>query len=1421
MAGCGRDGVKQEDVLRLGIDIGSTTVKTVLIDNENKTVFCEYKRHAADIAGTLHSVLEKAISEIGDIMVIPTITGSGGTGIAEALKIPFAQEVLAENTALKEFIPDADVAIELGGEDAKIIYLTNGAEQRMNGVCAGGTGAFIDQMAILLGTDAEGLNGYAKKYEHIHPIAARCGVFAKSDIQSLINNGVTKEDISASVFQAIVNQTLSGLACGKPVRGKVVFLGGPFYFLDELRNAFIRTLKLAPENAVLPDDAHLFAARGAAMRKSSEEKCQLSVLQEKLKNNSSFKTTNNRLERLFENRSDYDSFSERHAKDRVKRTDLSMYHGDCFIGFDAGSTTTKAALIAEDGSLLYSFYSANRGSPVQTAEKCIRELRELLPEDAKVRWSCSTGYGENLLKAAYMLDEGDVETIAHFYAASFFRPSVDCIVDIGGQDMKCIRIKNGAVDSIILNEACSSGCGSFIETFAQSLNIPVQTFAEMALHASSPVDLGQRCTVFMNSRVKQSQKEGACLDDISAGLAYSVVKNALYKVLRINTAEDLGKNIVVQGGTFCNEAVLRAFEKLACREVTCPDIPEIMGAFGAALIARERYYEKKAYEDVKTGMLSFDEILSIKYDVFSSRCKGCENRCLLTTIRFDGGRKYISGNRCEKGGGTEKTAESVPNLYAYKRKLLFDREILPEDKAFRGVVGIPRVLNIYENYPFWASFFSELGYRVVLSPFSAKTIYELGLESIPSDITCYPAKLAHGHVQWLINEGIRFIFYPCIAYETKESKEAANHFNCPIVTSYPENIRNNLEDIEKKNVDFFDPFLSFESEKTITYGLVSSFSEKFAIDKKEIIKASHKAWNALSCYRADVRKKGEETLKWLEENHRKGIVLAGPPYHIDPEINHGVSEMITGYGYAVLSEDSIAHLCEADRPLLTNDQWVYHTRMYNAAAYARKVKDLEMVRLISFGCGVSAVSADQVSDILIGSGRIYTQIKLDEMNSLGPAGIRLRSLFAASRRREQSCGKLSVRETSYHRTVFAKEMKGYTILAPQMSEIHFRLLEAAVRSFGYNVEVLNDNSRKIFDEGLRFVNNDACYPAIISVGQVMNAVLSGKYDTKRLAVFMTQTGGGCRASNYIGFTRRALDKAGMGYIPVISVNLNGMESSPGFQITLPIALSLMKAVILGDVLMKVLHATRPYEKEKGTADGLYEKWNSVCVDYLSDRRHVFDRKELKRIIREAISDFDRLERTGLIKQKVGIAGEVMVQYSRIANNDLVRILEKEGAEAVIPGLYEFLESFFFDYIYAHDHYGKSIQAKVIAETCINILESVKNNIFKSLETSTHFSPSASLYQLTDLAGRIVSVGNQTGEGWTLAGEMAEMAEQGVKKFIVVQPFGCLPNHVIGKGIIKKFRQVYPGTNIVAIDYDSRVSAVNQLNRIRLLLETSE
>ena len=1399
---------------RLGIDIGSTTVKIAIIDKANNILFSDYERHFANIQETLAGLLVKAKDKLGAISVHPVITGSGGLTLASHLEVPFTQEVVAVSTALSDYAPQTDVAIELGGEDAKIIYFTNGIDQRMNGICAGGTGSFIDQMATLLQTDATGLNEYAKNYHAIYPIAARCGVFAKSDIQPLINEGATKEDLSASIFQAVVNQTISGLACGKPIRGNVAFLGGPLHFLSELKNAFIRTLNLGPENIIAPEHSHLFAAVGSAMTAKAEIAIDIDALITKLHNKIKMDFEVERMEPLFATQEAYKEFRARHDSHRVIKGSLESYSGNCYLGIDAGSTTTKAAVVAEDGTLLYSFYSSNNGSPLATSIKAIKEIYSILPADAHIVRSCSTGYGEALIKAALMLDEGEVETVSHYYAAAFFDPEVDCILDIGGQDMKCIKIKNNTVDSVQLNEACSSGCGSFIETFAKSLNYSVEDFAKEALFAPHPIDLGTRCTVFMNSKVKQAQKEGASVADISAGLAYSVIKNALFKVIKVSDASELGKHIVVQGGTFYNNAVLRSFEKIANCEAIRPDIAGIMGAFGAALIARERYTDCEG-----TTMLSIDEIRSLEYSTTMTKCRGCTNTCRLTINHFSGGRKFITGNRCERGLGKEKSKNQMPNLFEYKLHRYFDYTPLEEADARRGVIGIPRVLNMYENYPFWFTFFTELGFRVVLSPASTRKIYELGIESIPSESECYPAKLAHGHVQWLINQGVKHIFYPSIPYERKEFADSDNHYNCPIVTSYPENIKNNMDPIVHGEVDFIHPFLNFESEDTISYRLIDELGKKFSLSDTEIRSAVHKAWEELAACRQDMRTKGEETIRFLNETGNRGIVLAGRPYHIDPEVNHGLPELITSYNIAVLTEDSVSHLHQVERPLNVMDQWMYHSRLYAAANYVKTTENLDLIQLNSFGCGLDAVTTDQVAEILTNSDKIYTTLKIDEGNTLGAARIRVRSLLAAIRVREKKQEQRTIRPSSIEKVPFTKEMrKTYTILCPQMSPVHFELLEPAFRAAGYKIEVLPNDNKQAVDMGLKYVNNDACYPSLIVVGQIMDALLSGKYDLNQTAVIISQTGGGCRASNYIGFIRRALKKAGMGHIPVISINLSGLEENPGFKLSPALVLRGLYAAVFGDIFMKCVYRMRPYEAVPGTTDQVHRKWAEVVKKFVSEGYP--SRRKFKKLCNEIIHDFDTIETLDIKKPRVGIVGEILVKFLPAANNHLAELLESEGAEAVVPDLLDFLLYCFYNQNFKVSHLGMKKSKATVGNLGIKALEWFRSPASKAFEQSKHFDPPAHIEDLGKMASEIVSLGNQTGEGWFLTGEMLELIHSGAGNIVCTQPFACLPNHVVGKGVIKELRRRHPESNIVAIDFDPGASEVNQLNRIKLMLSTA-
>ncbi len=1402
------------NLYRAGIDIGSTTVKLVILDDNNTIIFGQYARHHAKTQESLAQLLVQALDTLGVCRLKVKITGSGGINLAKGMGVGFTQEVVAVATALRQTAPQTDVAIELGGEDAKIIYFTGGLEERMNGVCAGGTGSFIDQMASLLQTDAQGLNREAEHYQQIYPIAARCGVFAKTDIQPLINEGASKADLAASIFQAVVNQTISGLACGKPIRGNVAFLGGPLHFLPELKKAFIRTLRLTQECVVDPENSHLFAAMGAAMESESSPDVELEDLLHRLQSGVKGNYEMPRLPALFESQEDYDAFTARHSRAVLPKGELETYSGDCFLGIDAGSTTTKLALIGENGELLYSFYSGNHGSPIETAKAALKELAERIPSSARIVHSCSTGYGEGLLKAAFALDEGEVETVAHCTAASFFDPSVDCVLDIGGQDMKCIRLKAGSVDSVVLNEACSSGCGSFIENFASSLGYTVEGFAQEALFARNPVDLGTRCTVFMNSNVKQAQKEGVPVADISAGLAYSVIKNALFKVIKLSSAQDLGKKIVVQGGTFLNRAVLRAFEKIAGVEVTCPDVAGLMGAFGAALIAQHRYHGEK------TTMLPLEEISTLTYKTSTARCGGCSNHCALTVNVFPGGRRYVTGNRCEKGQGKQANREKAPNIYEYKRQRIFDYPPLEPENAPRGTIGIPRVLNMYENYPYWATFFRELGFRVVLSPFSTRKLYEGGMDSIPSESECYPAKLSHGHVQWLIDQGIKTIFHPCVFYEHQETKGAQNHFNCPVVVSYPENLKNNVEDVVRGDVTYIRPFIAFTSQRIAAERLVQLCREQWDIPAEEVRRAAKLAWQEQGRAKEDIRRKGCEYLKEMENAGGRGIVLAGRPYHVDPEINHGIPELISSYGLTVLSEDCLPVDFDPERPLRVVDQWVYHSRLYTAAEFVGRRDDLELIQLNSFGCGVDAVTTDQVSEILEKHNKLYTLLKIDEVNNLGAVRIRIRSLIAAMNlRREQQISHQEAEET-YHRAEFTREMfqEGYTILAPQMSPIHFDLLEPVFQKHGYHIVLLDNDNRSAIDMGLKYVNNDACFPSITVVGQIMDAVLSGKYDTNKLAIIMTQTGGCCRASNYVAFIRRALQKANLSHIPVISLNGNGMEKNGGFRIKPSLLMAAFQAVVYGDLLMRCLYRVRPYELKAGSANDLYHTWRDICIEELTGSGKKRGFAALCKQIVEAFDAFPINEH--LRKPRVGIVGEILVKYMPLANNHLVDLLEREGAEAVVPDLLDFFNYCLYGAQYKEEFLGAKHISAVLSKAGIRLVEKVRAPAVNALKESKRFSPPTSIYKIAEMTKPFLSLGNQYGEGWFLTGEMVELITSGVPNIVCIQPFACLPNHVVGKGTIKALKKAYPQANIAAVDYDPGASEVNQLNRIKLMLSAA-
>ncbi len=1497
---CSQGAPSHRPVLRLGIDVGSTTVKLVLIATaadpaDDRIEFSTYRRHHANIAGELDALFDDVCAQFPDTVVRGAITGSGGLAVADAVGLPFVQEVIAETEAINRHDPDTDVIIELGGEDAKITYLKPVPEQRMNGTCAGGTGAFIDQMASLLHTDAAGLDELASRYETLYPIASRCGVFAKSDLQPLLNEGASHTDLAASIFTAVVNQTIAGLACGRPIRGHVVFLGGPLFFLSELRKAFERALGDQVASFRTPEKAQLYVAIGAALLADGEP-VPLAQVADRARGGARGGPTSHRMRPLFADATERAEFVERHRLHAVERADLTAAVGDCFLGIDAGSTTIKAVLLDAQRRLLFSHYASNEGDPVGNAVAILKRIRESLPEDARIARTCVTGYGEGLVKAALRAEDGEIETMAHYRAAEFLSPGVTSVIDIGGQDMKYLRVKDGVIDSISVNEACSSGCGSFLSTFATTMGRDIATFAREALDAQAPVDLGSRCTVFMNSSVKQAQKEGADVAEISAGLSYSVVRNALYKVIKLKDPSQLGERVVVQGGTFLNDAVLRAFELLTEREVVRPDIAGLMGAFGAALTARQRHAEaapplehqgwvrgrdgipagaeagtgsgaepqacaatgdlmaipalapQSEVEPQPAGLLTMAELEDFTHSTDLGDCSLCQNHCQLTTSTFGDGSQHVTGNRCDRGADPDPASarkrpkSGLPNVVEEKYARIFRYRRLTRAQATRGDIGIPRALNMYENYPFWFTVLTALGFRVVLSKRSDHDLFERGMDSIPSENVCYPAKLTHGHIEDLVARGVRTIFYPAIAYERGQLDAADNHFNCPVVMSYPEVIGNNLDSVREQGVELIRPFLSLANEDLLVDRLMDTLAA-YDINRDEMAAAVAAGFAEDDAVREDIRAMGRAALDFCERTGTRGIVLAGRPYHADPEIHHGIPELINSLGMAVLTEDSVIGL-DGDpstsllrTPLKVRNQWTYHARLYEAAAFVGTRDDLELVQLNSFGCGIDAITGEQVAEILAECGKVYTALKIDEVSNLGAARIRLRSLQAATHERAavaraRSGDELAVSAADEvvappaERVVFTQEMKkSHTLLLPQMAPIQFRLFEAVFRRSGYNVVLLERARPEAVELGLKHVNNDACFPAIVVVGQLLDALRSGEFDTENCSVFISQTGGMCRATNYAALLRKGLAESAFGHVPVVSLSAYGIESNPGFSFTLPMLHRIIQAVVLGDLLQTCLLRTRPYEAIDGAALRLYETWDQVVREFFTDRgwsatlgRRVGYRWMIDAIVR----DFDRIPlRDEPRRPRVGIVGEILVKFHPDANNDVVSVVESEGCEAVMPGLMGFVLNSVATAHWNYEQYGVGEKARFVKRGVKALLEKYQTPAVRALRrTGGKFDVPEPIDELAAKASEVVSLGNQAGEGWYLVAEMIALIEEGTPNIICAQPFACLPNHVTGKGMFRELRRRYPQANIVSVDYDPGASQVNQLNRIKLMISTA-
>lgn len=1679
--------------LRVGLDIGSTTVKAVVLDQSDSlkdTLFSDYRRHHANVRATVAGLLvdiHKKLVDLGrgDEPIRLSITGSGGLALADNLHVPFIQEVIAETEAIDKEYPQADVIIELGGEDAKITYLKPTPEQRMNGSCAGGTGAFIDQMSTLLDTDAAGLNEMAKSYENLYPIASRCGVFAKTDLQPLINDGAAKPDLAASIFTAVATQTIAGLASGRPIHGTVIFLGGPLFFMSELRAAFQRALEGKVDEFIVPTDAHLYVAYGSALQADVDSDDQGNYFEahtcddilkrlDELKNLPSNTPT---MPPLFPTEADREDFNKRHHKEHIHIGTLEGAHGPHFLGIDAGSTTIKATLVNDDREIVWSSYANNEGSPLTAAINIVKKIQSELPEGAWIARSCATGYGEGLITTGLHLDEGVVETMAHYRGAEMVSPGVTAVIDIGGQDMKYLAITDGVIDSIAVNEACSSGCGSFLQTFAMSMGLTIQEFTQKALASTHPVDLGSRCTVFMNSSVKQAQKEGASIEDIAAGLCYSVVRNALYKVIKLRDSGELGDTVVVQGGTFLNDAVLRAFELLTERQVTRPNIAGLMGAFGAALTARMHYQDEADHLDVvvkadgseeqseaepapKSGpkaaafkktepakpevhvvvvdgvahtassILTGEALDNMSMTTERDVCKLCQNHCKLTITTFSDGSRFVTGNRCERGGDAKKKRSDRPNLYDYKYKRCFAYRRLTDKAATRGEIGIPRALNMYENYPFWFTLLTTLGFKVMISGRSSHELFETGIESIASENICYPAKLVHGHIKWLLDKGVKTIFYPCVSYEENLVPNTDNHYNCPVVANYPLVVGANMPELREDDVRYMHPYFNLANHEL----MVDRILEEFAwanVTREEVETAVKAAYAEDKVFKHDVQQEGLTALAYMKEHNCRGIVLAGRPYHIDPEINHGIPETICSLGMVVLSEDSICELQPGEKlnlteflsegeadprsknaagfrhvgdrtvtkmPLRVTNQWAYHSRLYAAAHFVASYPGLELVQLNSFGCGLDAITTDQVAEILADKADVYTLLKIDEVSNLGAAKIRLRSLKAAVEGREANKARMAkaalatsdesgsaesdaprnaahaaaqaaarkaqeqaesdlataqaalaeaqaavaaaeakvkaadrpvdaadagsdaaapanapkstgfrktgskaptpgrqvlldatmaanpkltkaMRDASKraakrdiadvrlaalgdgttndavnaksksaksksghnnatmsryaHREKFVKDMKkDYTIVAPQMSPIHFSLVESVIRSGGYKFDILKHASREDVETGLKYVNNDACYPAIMVIGQLIDAILEGKYDPDKVCLAITQTGGMCRATNYFGLIRKALIDAGYPQIPVIAISTQGLEDNPGFKVTPALLHRTVKALILGDLLMKCLYRVRPYEVEKGAANRLYEQWDVIVREALE--HHGFSKTAaktpwLKRrylpypvLAREIVKSFDALPLKDVPRKvRVGVVGEILVKYQPDANNHVVDVIESQDCEAVVPGIMEFMTTrpYITDW---NEKYLGTGGNKTLYALMRWSLDRYNAPIKAAIATSHgKFKQDDPMPELVEKAAEVTSIGVQAGEGWLLTAEILELIEQGCPNVICAQPFACLPNHVTGRGMFGKIRRLHPEANIVSIDYDPGASEANQLNRIKLMIAAAK
>jgi predicted CoA-substrate-specific enzyme activase len=1414
---------------RLGIDIGSTTTKLVVIDSTGERVFSAYRRHNTETLASLKAMLAEARQALGDIRAHLLLTGSAGLGLCEKFQLPFVQEVIASAEVIQQLYPQVNTLMDIGGEDAKLIFFDGGQPDiRMNGSCAGGTGAFIDQMATLLNVPIAELDALAGRHSTVYPIASRCGVFAKTDVQNLLSRDTAREDIAASIFNAVVFQTLATLARGHPLNPVVLFAGGPLTFLPQLKHAFVKALKFSPGDWLEVEHAELLSAWGAALaagREAGEDARTLSDLCALLESLPFKDVKEGRLEPLFTSPAEFQEWELGRQRYRVASVNPQEVRDECFLGIDSGSTTTKIVLVDQRGRLFFDHYQSNDGNPIRAVQVGLEKLRQLLdglPDPPKIARSAVTGYGEDLIRAAFGCDQGIVETLAHFQAARAFDPQVSFILDIGGQDMKAIFVQDGHVQRIEINEACSSGCGTFIETFARSLGQEVASFARQACYSEAPCDLGTRCTVFMNSSVKQSLREGAGVGDISAGLAYSVIKNALHKVLKITDTSVLGEHIVVQGGAFRNPAIHKALEKVLGVAVVCPDKAELMGALGAALEARATHMRLKRGVDLRSspGFKLADMSLASQYRVQSLRCRGCENTCAITKLTFSNQNVFYTGNRCERAFSNRgQKLERGANLYAQKRELLFDRPSEPVGEPLL-TIGIPRALNFFENYPFWSTLLVESGIHVRLSDLSSSALFESGARTVMSENICFPAKLLHGHIFNLIEAGVDRIFYPMVFYEQREFSDSINCFNCPIVSGYPDVVRSAIDPQNAYGIPLDQPAITFQ-ERGLLKKSCWEYLSGLGVEKAVFERAFERALQAQASYKEAVRRSGAEIVAQAKARDRLVVVLAGHPYHVDALINHKIPEALADMGVDVVSEDAVplaAQQTLGNPQVLT--QWEYLNRCFHAAHWVGDQAQVELAQLNSFGCGPDAFALDEVRGILSEYGKNHTVLRIDEIDSLGSARLRLRSMLEALNEKKESA-----KEEGQQNRVLRKTTRPYQrsdsrklILVPEFSRFCTPAITRPVMDMGYQIELLPPSNRESVDVGLKYTNNEICYPGIIVIGDTIKAMQNGGYDPKQVIVGSWETGGQCRASNISCLTKKALVSAGYEDVPVItlSTRLKSFNPQPEFKFNLvQYLVKAMFSMIYTDGISALYHASVVRERVKGDALTLTEKW----MRPFENGSMPLTRQTVMANLRQAVAEFNGLSTFKERLPQVGIVGEVYVKYNTFVNSQIVQWLIDRQMEVVLPPLLTFFLGSFVgfkagvrerirrpDFLWALSAIGQRLVQSVLDEA-ETVLDGFRN-----------YPKHRRITEIAETASSIVHLTHQYGEGWLLSGEVGELVRSGVKNVICLQPFGCIANHVVAKGVARRLKERYPDLNLLFLDLDAGGSEVNLINRAHFFLE---